>query len=268
VAAFAGLDRLAPLGVTLLLSVTLCVAARRWPGSWRLLVGRGLALVLVANLAIWQIVTVHGGSWDPAADAMVDLCPVTAVIAAVALWRPPRPLLVELTYFWGCAGTIQGVLTPDPRWHYPSYFYFQFYVTHVGVVLAAVFLVLGLGITPRRHAVPRVFLLTLAFAAVAALTDIVTGGNYMFLRDKGPAGTLLDVMGPWPWYIATGILLALVFLLILDTPFRIARSRGRDQPPAVSEQAPINLSGAPVLSPSTSSLSQQPGKVGLSRLRR
>lgn len=266
-AGFAGLDRLAPLGVTLLMSVALCIAARRWPGPWRLVVARVLAVVLVANLAIWQIVTLHGGGWDPAADAMVDLCPVTAVIAAVALWSPPRPLLVELTYFWGCAGTIQGVLTPDPRWHYPSYFYFQFYVTHIGVVLAAVFLVLGLGITPRRHAVPRVFLLTLGFAAVAALADVVTGGNYMFLRDKGPAGTLLDVMGPWPWYIATGAALALVFLLILDMPFRIARSRARDEPLQDAQHPPINLRGAPVLSPSTPS-SHHGAKVGLPRLRR
>jgi hypothetical integral membrane protein (TIGR02206 family) len=213
-------------------------------------VARGLAIVLVANLAIWQIVTVHSGGWDSAADLMVDLCPVTAVIAAVALWNPPRPLLVELTYFWGCAGTIQGVLTPDPRWHYPSYYYFQFYVTHVGVVLAAVFLVLGLGITPRQRAVSRVFVLTLGFAGVAALTDIITGGNYMFLRDKGPAGTLL------------------VFLLVLDAPFRVVRSRVRGEVMPEAEHTPTNLGGTPLLTPVTPLASHRAPKIGLPRLRR
>jgi uncharacterized membrane protein YwaF len=49
----------------------------------------------------------------------------------------------------------------------------------------------------------------------------------MVLRKQGPRGTLLDVMGPWPWYIGTGVVLALVFLLILDAPFRVSRLRRR-----------------------------------------
>ena len=85
------------------------------------------------------------------------------------------------------------------------------------------------------------FVLTLGFAAVAAFADLVTGGNYMFLRDKGPAGTLLDVMGPWPWYIATGAALALVFLLILDLPFRIARSRAHESLPCARTSADSNV---------------------------
>jgi uncharacterized membrane protein YwaF len=72
-----------------------------------------------------------------------------------------------------------------------------------------------------------VFALTLGFAAVAALADVVSGGNYMFLRNQGGRGTLLDLMGPWPWYIASGIGLGLLFLLLLDAPFR---RRGHRRP--------------------------------------
>jgi len=38
-------------------------------------------------------------------------------------------------------------------------------------------------------------------------------------------GSLLSVMGPWPWYIAVGALLTLIVLAILDAPFRFSRSR-------------------------------------------
>jgi len=219
-------DRYGAVGVTVLLCVSLCLAARRRPGPWTRVVARSLAVLLVANLVIWEIVTVVGGAWSPTNGLLLDLCPVVSVIGAAALWRP-RPLLVELTYFWGCAGSIQGVFQPDRRYDFPNYFYFEFYGDHSGPVLAGLFLVLGLGLAPRRHAVPRVFALTVALACVAALADLLTGGNYLFRRDKGPRGTLLDVLGPWPWYIASAAVVALMLLLVLDAPFRVARVRHR-----------------------------------------
>ena len=219
-------DHLGVVAVIVALCAASCLAARRRPGPWTTIAGRVLAVVLVANLAVWQIVTIARGQWSPTNGLMLDLCPVTAVITATALWTRRR-MLVELSYFWGCAGTVQGVITPDARWHFPSYWWFQFYVTHCGVVLGALFLVVGLRLTPRAYAAVRVFGLTLGFACVAAVADVITGGNYMFLRDQGGKGTLLDVMGPWPWYIGTGLILALVFLTILDAPFLVARRRSR-----------------------------------------
>jgi hypothetical integral membrane protein (TIGR02206 family) len=83
---------------------------------------------------------------------------------------------------------------------------------------------------PRRGAVGRVFVATATFAVVAGLADLLTGGNYMFLREKPEAASLLDVMGPWPWYILTGALLAIAMFAALDVPFRRERrpSAGTD----------------------------------------
>lgn len=230
-------DHLGALALAAALCAGLCAGARRRPGAWTRVAARTLAVVLVANLAVWQVVTVAQGHWSATNGLMLDLCPVSAVVGAAALWTR-RPLLAELTYFWGCAGSVQGLITPDHRYRFPEYLYFQFYVTHAGVVLASLFLVVGLGLAPRPGAVRRVFLLTLGFAGLAAAADLVTGGNYMFLRDQGGRGTLLDLMGPWPWYIASGIGLALLFLAILDAPFR--RGGRRQQPDAVApDQAAV-----------------------------
>jgi len=61
-----------------------------------------------------------------------------------------------------------------------------------------------------------VFAITLAFAAAVGIADLVTGGNYMYLRTRPVHNSLLSVMGPWPWYIASTAVLALAMLVVLQ----------------------------------------------------
>ena len=217
-------EHLLPLGLLVVVAAALCIAARRAPGRWTPVVAATIALGIVVSELSWQPYVLANHSWSAASSLPVQLCDVGGFVAAVALlWR--QALLVEITYFWGLGGTLQALLTPDLRDHFPSFPYLQFYVTHDLVVLAALFLIIGLRLEPRAGAVRRIFLLTLAFAAVIGLIDLVTGGNYLYLRQVPAQGSLLSVMGPWPWYIAVGALLALIVLTILDVPFRFSSRR-------------------------------------------
>jgi hypothetical integral membrane protein (TIGR02206 family) len=92
-------------------------------------------------------------------------------------------------------------------------------------------LVVGCGITPRSGAVRRAFAATLAVAAAAAIANVVTGGNYMWLREKPEAGSLLDFLGPWPWYIVSAAVLGLLLFSLLDAPYRLRRRRVLTTPP-------------------------------------
>jgi hypothetical integral membrane protein (TIGR02206 family) len=53
----------------------------------------------------------------------------------------------------------------------------------------------------------------------------LTGGNYLFLSRKPEGGSLLDLLGPWPWYILSLEAVALLLFTILYLPFVIGRSR-------------------------------------------
>lgn len=66
---------------------------------------------------------------------------------------------------------------------------------------------------------------TLVVAAAAAVGDVVTGGNYMFLREKPSTASLLDVMGPWPVYIAVAAAFGLALFALLDLPLQTRRER-------------------------------------------
>jgi hypothetical integral membrane protein (TIGR02206 family) len=215
-------EHLVPLALLVVVAAALCTAARRVPGRWTAVVAAFVAAGIVITELSWQPYVLANHSWSAALSLPVQLCDVGGFVAAAALlWR--QALLVEVAYFWGLGGTVQALLTPDLRDHFPSFPYLQFYATHDLVVLAALFLVIGLGLQPRAGAVRRIFLLTLAFAAVVGLIDLTTGGNYMYLRQVPAQGSLLSVMGPWPWYIAVGALLTLVVLTLLHAPFAFSR---------------------------------------------
>ena len=196
----------------------LCGAARRWPGPWRVTVARLVGLALAADAIVASVAPVVGGTWRVANSLPLALCDVAVLVAAVACWWP-LPGLVELTYFWGLAGTLQAVITPDLGTHFPHLGFFEYLVGHLGIVVAALFLVVGMRLAPRPGAVPRVFVITAAYTAFVGLIDGLTGANYMFLRHPPREWTLLRVLGPWPWYVVSAAGVGLVLLLVLDAPF-------------------------------------------------
>ncbi|MDA0136322.1 YwaF family protein [Solirubrobacter deserti] len=183
-----------------------------------------LAVLIGGAFAIEFAVRATDGSWDWGFDLPLHLSDVVSILAPIALWTR-RPLLVEVLYFWALTASLQAVITPDLRTTVPSVFFFTYFVTHSGAVVAAFLLVFGLGQRPRPGAVARVFAVTLGMAAAAGLGNVITGGNYMYLRAKPAQASLLDQMGPWPVYIAVAAALALVLFLALD---RLARSTGAD----------------------------------------
>lgn len=222
---------LTTLVVTALAAVAAVTVARRSPGRPATLVNWVIAAALVVTSALWIETTVTGSRFTAGTSLPFALCDLAALVAAVALVTR-QPVLVELTYFWGLAGTLQSLLTPDLNAPFPSQVFFEYVVAHAAIVCAALVLVAGERVRPRPHAVPRVFGITLAYTAVVALIDWATGGNYMYLRARPGSVSLLTVLGPWPWYIASAAGVAVVLFTLLDLPFWPARRRGEAHPSA------------------------------------
>jgi len=224
----------ASVAIAALVGTGLCVGARRRPGRWTQVAARALGLALAAVAGSWIVQSVVQGPWTAAGSLPLPPCDVALIVAAVACWWPV-PVLVELTWFWGLAGTLQAVITPDLDVAFPHVVFFQYVIGHLGIVLASLYLVVGLEITPRRGAVWRTFTITAAYTAFVGAVDAVTGGDYMFLRSPPASWSLLSVLGPWPWYIVSATGVALLLLMLLDIPFR----RGHPPEPEVvrSDQA-------------------------------
>ena len=63
---------------------------------------------------------------------------------------------------------------------------------------------------PTIHGLKNAFLALNIFLLVAFISNKFLGSNYFWIMDKPPAGSILDFMGPWPWYIFVAELVALL----------------------------------------------------------
>jgi hypothetical integral membrane protein (TIGR02206 family) len=160
------------------------------------------------------------GERDVVRHLPLHLCDLAALAAGIALLTRNR-LLGSLTYFWGLAGTIQGLLTPAITERGPvcATFFFQHFV----IVAAAVHLPLVEGWRPRNphwKAVAEVFACSVAYLVLAVAMNALTGSNYAYASRPPENPSLLDHLGPWPWYLLSMQGIAIVFFFVLCLPFR------------------------------------------------
>ena len=199
----------------MLAGIAWSVTARRWPRRWLGYASRGLAALILAGWVGEYVADVVLGTWSVKYTLPLQLTDAVSAVSILALWTRRR-LLVELAYFWAFTASLQAVLTPDLGQSFPSIFYFTYFTYHVGAIVGGSLLVFGWRLYPRLGAVWRVYAATLAFAALAGAGDVITGGNYMYLRQKPAHSSLLSALGPWPWYIVGGAVVGLAMLLLVS----------------------------------------------------
>jgi hypothetical integral membrane protein (TIGR02206 family) len=189
-------------------------------GGWKTVATKGLAWI---NLAAWPISLVaawwQGGDFDLEHVLPFHLCDIAAVTAGLALLTK-TPIFRSLTYFWGLAGTIQGLVTPAIRETGPIFF--SFFLQHFTIVAAALFLPIVLGWRPRRplwKAVGEAFAWSVAYLLFAIVVNAITGANFAYVSHPPKNPSLLDHLGPWPGYVFSMLGIALVFYSLLWLPF-------------------------------------------------
>ena len=146
------------------------------------------------------------------------LCDVAAWAGVVALLTRHR-LAAELCYFFGLTGTLQGLITPALSEGFPHLRFIAFFMGHSSVVIAAVYLVAGLKLTPRHRAPARMLGWLVVYAISVGSINAMLHTNYGFVCAKPPSPSLMDVLGPWPWYVVSLSVVGFVIFSLLDLPF-------------------------------------------------
>ena len=162
----------------------------------------------------------------------LQLCDVATLTAGLALLTR-RPLLCALTYFWGLAATMQALLTPALTVGFPHMAFVMFFVQHFAIVAAAFYLPIVEGWRPRRPlwlAPLEVYGWSVIYLIVAMTVNKLLGTNFAFASHPPENPSLIDHLGPWPWYLLSMQGIAVVFFYLLALPF-IRRSGNHDSSP-------------------------------------
>ena len=193
-------------------AVWLGSSRRRDPSAARR-ASRAVAVALVAFMVPAQAIDLLPGQFDFDTSLPIQLCDLAWVAAVVALWTHHR-YAVALTYFWGLVLTTQAMLTPALDSPFPEPKFLTFWGMHLIVVWAAIYLTWGLRLTVRWRDYATTMATTAAWAVCVYAFDVATDTNYGFLVRK-PEASVLDYLGPWPWYVLAEVaILATVWALM------------------------------------------------------
>jgi hypothetical integral membrane protein (TIGR02206 family) len=204
----------------------------------------GLVALLVANEMGWHLWTFGTGQWSVRTMLPLHLCSVTSWLSILCLIRRCPPAY-DFVYFLGIAGAAHTLLTPDlGPYGFPHLRFFLTIVSHAGILVAAMFLTFVDGLRPTWESVRRVIVWANVYGVFVFFLNLAIGSNYMYLARKPSTPSLVDMLGPWPWYILALEMLGLLHVLGLYAPFAIADARALRANPGSQSQG--GLPGSPV----------------------
>ncbi len=212
-----GTAHLIALTIVFLVVLLLVFNRRRFSARSRTMIRYALAALLVVNELAFHAWNIATGQWTIQTMLPFHLCSVLVWLSAAMLLTKSYAIY-EYAYFLGIAGALQALLTPDAGiYGFPHFRAFQTFISHGSIILAALFMTLVEGYRPTWKSVRHVLVGMNVYMAVIFVLNQLIGSNYLFIAHKPATASLIDVLGPWPWYIlaleAIGILLCLLLYL-------------------------------------------------------
>ena len=198
-------------------------AQRGTPAALR--TSRVFAVVLAVFLVPLQIFWMLPSQWGVGHSLPLQLCDLAALAAVWALWSHST-IAFALTYFWGLTLTAQAFITPELNGpDFPSPQFVSFFGLHCLVVWSGIYLTWGVGLHPNWRTYRITVFATLGWGVVMFVFNRAIGTNYGFLNAKPLAGSVLDVLGPWPWYLLAEIAVGAAVWALITWPW-VRQQRG------------------------------------------
>jgi hypothetical integral membrane protein (TIGR02206 family) len=169
---------------------------------------------------IWMATT---GRWSLSSSLPLELCSISLLVAIALLWTGNRRLYM-FVFFAGIGGAIQAIGTPVLDVGFPHFRYFHFFYTHIGIILTALYFTWIKGYRPTFRGIVSTMIVLNILLPFIFFVNQLFDANYMFLRMKPENGSLLDVLGPYPWYILSLEAVAFIIFALLWLAFRKRKS--------------------------------------------
>ena len=210
-----GSSHLAALAICLAGVVWVIMLGRRAQGAGA---NRVFAIAILLVTVPLQVLQLLPDEWNPRTSLPFQLCDLAWMFAVHALWTRSR-LSATVTYLWGTTLTTQAMLTPDLAADFPEARYLMFWAMHVLIVWAAFHLVVGLHLLPTWATYWRTVGITAVWAVAVVVYNTVADTNYGYLNGKPDSASILDLLGPWPFYVVAEIAIIMAVWALLTWPW-------------------------------------------------
>ncbi|WP_026574191.1 YwaF family protein [Bacillus sp. UNC438CL73TsuS30] len=214
------LQHLVTVGIIFLLCILLFVIRKELK---KRIVRFSLAVLLVVSDVSYHLWLIKEHAWSIRRDLPLHLSDLVVILAVVMLLLRSDKLF-QFMYFAALGSSIQAILTPSlDRFSFPHFRYIEFFVSHGGVVLACLFMVAAFHYLPTISSMWITILLVNLYALCIFVLNKLLGANYLYIMKKPESASLLDYLGPWPWYLLSLELVMILSFYILYSPFWIKR---------------------------------------------
>jgi uncharacterized membrane protein YwaF len=118
----------------------------------------------------------------------------------------------------------QAILTPaldSPD--FPHIDFIDLWVQHILVLWATLYLIWGRGGRVDWGSYRLAMVVTVTWAMAAFGLNRWLGTNYGFLNGKPDNPSILDLLGPWPWYLLVEFLVIAVAWALITWPWTVRR---------------------------------------------
>lgn len=216
-----GVAHLVGLALVLAICAALYLLRARIPQAARRYIRWGLLAVIYSCEGSWQVWMLATGQWTVQGMLPLWLCSLTSwSMPLLLIWRSRR--YHEWAYFMGTLGAFMALLTPDlMNYGFPHFRFLEFFTLHGAIIVAIAYMTFVEGLRPTWGSLPRVFFYTNLYWLFCAWVNNQLGSNYLYTRGKLPTPSLLDVLGPYPWYLLSMEALGILLCLLMYLPYAL-----------------------------------------------
>tara|TARA_B100001250_G_scaffold237184_1_gene203771 strand:+ start:14 stop:730 length:717 start_codon:yes stop_codon:yes gene_type:complete len=198
---------------------------------------RNVVFILIAVTLLQELLhyffKINLNKFDIAQDLSLHMCGISVFISCYALYTKNQAAF-ELSFFWGLAGALQAILTPDPtRFHFGYISTFWSFLSHGIIIMNVFWLIFVDNMRCRKNSLLNTILVTNGAIFIIGIINsaIGNGANYWFICEK-PSGDSPFLIGEWPYYLFTFQLAGILFMSLIYLPmwFTVNRNKQLERP--------------------------------------
>ena len=183
-----------------------------------------IAIFLASSYIYNHAYQISIGAWMLEHSLPLHLCGMSTILSIVVLVYPKQNLY-EFLYFVGISGAIHSLLTPEFSIGSEGFLFYEYFISHGGILLSSLYLTIALGMRPRQGSWWKVFLYSQLLIPLVGGINYLIDANYIYLCEAPDVDNPLMFTKVWPYYIPAVQFIAFIHCFVLYLPIYMLNRR-------------------------------------------